>query len=1511
MLAALTLLVASYVRSSSSDIAATYEDCIDDSSIQIPVPFNNCSIAAYCPVKYDNRVACCVCGGGIQRSCYTCTTTENKPCFNLNTGDCEDYDTDETSCGTDSVPRCIIINTTPSPPPPPPSVCVPAVYSTPKNWVDAEAACVALGGHLLSIHSQAEQDTVYNLITNANLSSVWIGYNDREAEAGCTDDHHPGIGAGNVVATSMTWSDGTDSDYQNWYPDEPNDALNGTRHCDGTGNEDCTEVRTNSTGQWFDADCALLKPYLCGNCPPPPPPPLPTTCPNGESITVLDLCASGPCQHDGQCQTYPVECPTSFDAECFCDLYTCDCVENYGGQDCETVIDLCDPDPCLNGEPCVLTYDLASNEGCTENCYTCGCPGTSWGADCGYPGPLNTSAELYAYVYAVCSGQTVCDLTEMRWNPGLTFEQLFYEVKQKHTSFDMDTITNIDISNLNLSVYNGSLYEFGWDMFRDSSTTGLTLNATVNVSGTIIKYGYRMFRSFNGTLVGTPTIAAGAILRNMFESTPEHFSVDLSYWNLSAVSDLTYIFENSNSRVNVSGTIIKDGAAMFASFNGTLVGTPTFAAGADLIYMFLFTPEHFSVDLSYWNLSAVYNVYNMFGGSNATVNVSGTIIKNGYTMFPAFNGTLVGTPTIAAGADLKYMFLSTPEHVLDVRLWSFSGTMNLDGMFYNSKATVLLTPEQNTLLEARNAFNNFHGSKDISYFDHCVPSPCLNGETCTRTYSEGDNCIEDCYTCACPGTSWGPGCAYSGLLTTNAEVYAYVNDVCSGQTVCDLTEMRWDPSLSFTSLFYEVEQAHGSFDMETVTKVDISNLDLSTVDNVNFMFSFSNATVNVSGTIIKDGNSMFLFFNGTLVGTPTFAAGSDLIYMFDSTSELASVDLSHWNLSAVSNVYYMFKASKATVNVSGTIIKKGVQMFRDFNGTLVGTPTLAAGADLSSMFEFTPKHLDVDLSHWNMSAVGDVEDMFRESNATVNVSGTIIKKGVEMFGDFNGTLVGTPTFTADAILTKMFSGSSGPLDVRLWSFSSTMNLENMFEGSTATVTLTPTQDILLSEWHAFDAFNGVKEIAYCYADASNFTAASCPHILFVGATVPKLDCTHLESLEAPDAVGNIVIEAFEDCHKLEHVSFPKLDGNISSRAFKNCANLKNAFFPSLLGNIFTEAFMNTPNLMNVDFNMMRGDISNFAFKESGITEAYFPNMTGSIGIDAFSNCGNLTSAHFPKMAKDIAVDAFLRCTKLTAVNFESMTGSIDASAFSNTAVVDFNFPKMTGTIGRAAFYNITTLESASFPAMTGDIDLAAFAYCSNLHNVSFPALKGSIGSASFNECTNLKTVHFPAMTGNISIAAFYDSGIVNASFPAMKGFVGNASFGQCHDLTNLDLGQASGLRSNVFEHSGKLAKLCLREATEVEVDALVNASLTAIHMPKLNATHFSAVVGGLCNETRVCNNTELAACGAVLPKGSTSTSDDGLIIGLSAGGGVLVLAGLVYFLRSRMTTPKYQQLLLF
>ncbi|MHC1770058.1 MAG: CARDB domain-containing protein [Verrucomicrobiia bacterium] len=89
------------------------------------------------------------------------------------------------------------------------------------TWAEAEAAAVALGGHLVTIEDQAEQDWVYNNFS-WDYQHLWLGLND-ETEEG-----------------TWVWVDGSGSEYRNWRGGEP------------SGGRGENSVAMHSGGGWFD-----------------------------------------------------------------------------------------------------------------------------------------------------------------------------------------------------------------------------------------------------------------------------------------------------------------------------------------------------------------------------------------------------------------------------------------------------------------------------------------------------------------------------------------------------------------------------------------------------------------------------------------------------------------------------------------------------------------------------------------------------------------------------------------------------------------------------------------------------------------------------------------------------------------------------------------------------------------------------------------------------------------------------------------------------------------------------------------------------------------------------------------------------------------------------------------------------------------------------------------------------------------------------------------------------------
>jgi hypothetical protein len=120
---------------------------------------------------------------------------------------------------------------------PPPSVpsadglhCYEPV-STAANWGSARATCAARGGgHLVSVHSAAENAVVLPLVS----VPAWLGSTD-------------------VIAEGVyLWDSEEPFSFDSWFVSKPND----TAHA-----ENCAAMNTG--GEWSDTDCARSYPYVC------------------------------------------------------------------------------------------------------------------------------------------------------------------------------------------------------------------------------------------------------------------------------------------------------------------------------------------------------------------------------------------------------------------------------------------------------------------------------------------------------------------------------------------------------------------------------------------------------------------------------------------------------------------------------------------------------------------------------------------------------------------------------------------------------------------------------------------------------------------------------------------------------------------------------------------------------------------------------------------------------------------------------------------------------------------------------------------------------------------------------------------------------------------------------------------------------------------------------------------------------------------------------------------------
>ena len=76
-----------------------------------------------------------------------------------------------------------------------------------QNWFNAETEAQSLGGHLVTVNDDAENDWLWS--TFQSYGNLWIGLNDIAAEG------------------TYVWSSGQSSTYLNWASGEPNNCCGG------------------------------------------------------------------------------------------------------------------------------------------------------------------------------------------------------------------------------------------------------------------------------------------------------------------------------------------------------------------------------------------------------------------------------------------------------------------------------------------------------------------------------------------------------------------------------------------------------------------------------------------------------------------------------------------------------------------------------------------------------------------------------------------------------------------------------------------------------------------------------------------------------------------------------------------------------------------------------------------------------------------------------------------------------------------------------------------------------------------------------------------------------------------------------------------------------------------------------------------------------------------------------------------------------------------------------------
>ena len=146
----------------------------------------------------------------------------------------------------------------------------------------------------------------------------------------------------------------------------------------------------------------------------------------------------------------------------------------------------------------------------------------------------------------------------------------------------------------------------------------------------------------------------------------------------------------------------------------------------------------------------------------------------------------------------------------------------------------------------------------------------------------------------------------------------------------------------------------------------------------------------------------------------------------------------------------------------------------------------------------------------------------------------------------------------------------------------------------------------------------------------------------------------------------------------------------------------------------------------------------------------------SIGNEAFSFCGDLTSVTIPGSVKTIKESAFWYTLNLESVELSMGLETICDGAFAVCGKVkSFNIPESVTEIGRSAFAGCWELSSINIPQNIKIIKEWTFADCGKLEEIVLPDELTIIDNGAFENCYKLKSITFPATLTAINNGAFY------------------------------------------------------------------------------------------------------------------------------------------------------------
>lgn len=409
----------------------------------------------------------------------------------------------------------------------------------------------------------------------------------------------------------------------------------------------------------------------------------------------------------------------------------------------------------------------------------------------------------------------------------------------------------------------------------------------------------------------------------------------------------------------------------------------------------------------------------------------------------------------------------------------------------------------------------------------------------------------------------------------------------------------------------------------------------------------------------------------------------------------------------------------------------------------------------------------------------------------------------------------------------------------------------------------------------------IGNTAFC--NCTNVRFDELPENLTSLGTDAFARCENIIISKIPDGVTTLSGSPFFGCTSIRSMDLNNVSSisgsmSFSGGAFANCTALTSVtgLYVTQLGHSRTGTpqhvtsssdFLNCTSLTSVYLpNLV--EIGSQAFKNSGVTDIYFPHVTG-MDTAVFSNCANLRTVDLPSLTEIWGNESMAICPSLVSVNIPQVT-VLPARTFQDDSNLETVNAGRLSSIKGSCFYNCAKLESTIDCSDCTIIEQESFRGCTNLEHVILGENLTTIKANAFYQCTNLKiTKDMPIYATEIKYSAFaYCSSIESLYLPNVETMLQNSFSGV----------------NPPFEYCGAKEVIApkLREIGQTNPSyssyggVFVNMpNLEHLELPSLTHMYAKGVCQPLNNNLR---NLELPSIEYVATNGITNTNLESLIL---------------------------------